>query len=29
LGKGSFGVVFHCLDHKEGVDVAVKVVRNQ
>ena len=28
LGKGSFGVVLLCHDHKEKEDVAMKVVRN-
>lgn len=29
LGKGSFGDVFRCRDHKSGIDVAVKVIKNQ
>lgn len=28
LGKGSFGQVYRCRDHKLGVDVAVKVIKN-
>ena len=28
LGKGSFGTALKCFDHKEGVEVAVKVVKN-
>lgn len=29
LGKGSFGIVLLCFDHKENVDVALKIVRNK
>lgn len=29
LGKGSFGTALKCFDHKNGVDVAVKVVKNK
>lgn len=29
LGKGSFGIVFLCFDHKEKIDVALKIVRNK
>jgi hypothetical protein len=29
LGQGSFGNVFKCRDHKTGVDVAIKVIRNE
>jgi hypothetical protein len=29
LGRGSFGEVYRCRDHKSGVDVAVKVIRNK
>lgn len=29
LGKGSFGIVFLCHDHKDKIDVALKVVRNK
>lgn len=28
LGKGAFGKVLKCFDHKENVEVAIKVVRN-
>ena len=29
LGKGSFGQVFKCFDHKKGETVALKVLRNK
>lgn len=29
LGKGSFGVVLQCKDHKTGDIVALKIVRNK
>lgn len=29
IGKGSFGQVFQCYDHKTGETVALKVLRNQ
>ena len=29
LGKGSFGQVLQCLDHKTGVTQAVKIIRNK
>ena len=29
LGKGTFGTVYRCTDHKWNLDVAVKVVRNE
>jgi len=29
LGKGSFGTALRCFDHKTGVDIAVKVVKNK
>ena len=29
LGRGSFGVAIKCFDHKTGVDIAVKVVKNK
>ena len=29
MGKGSFGVVLLCFDHKDNVDVALKIVRNK
>lgn len=29
LGKGSFGVVCKCLDHKTGMTVAVKIIKNK
>jgi hypothetical protein len=28
LGRGSFGEVYRCRDHKSGVDVAVKVIKS-
>ena len=28
IGKGAFGRVIRCLDHKEGTQVAVKIIRN-
>jgi len=29
LGKGAFGNVYHCTDHKRNFEVAIKVVRNE
>lgn len=29
IGKGTFGVVLQAYDHKEGKDVALKIIRNQ
>ena len=29
LGRGSFGQVVRCLDHKIGTEVAVKIIRNK
>lgn len=29
LGKGSFGSVFRCFDHKTGEMIALKVLRNE
>lgn len=29
IGKGSFGMVFQCLDHKTGQLVALKILRNK
>ena len=29
MGKGSFGTALKCFDHKTGVDIAVKVVKNK
>jgi len=29
LGKGSFGQVLHCRDHRTGESVAVKIIRNK
>lgn len=29
LGKGAFGNVYHCSDHKRKLDVAIKVVRKE
>jgi dual specificity tyrosine-phosphorylation-regulated kinase 2/3/4 len=29
IGKGSFGQVFQCLDHKTGAMVALKILRNK
>ncbi|OMJ84969.1 hypothetical protein SteCoe_13801 [Stentor coeruleus] len=29
LGKGTFGEVFKCFDHKNNVNVAIKIIRNQ
>ena len=29
LGKGSFGTALKCVDHKTGLEVAVKVVKNK
>lgn len=29
LGKGSFGQVLHCRDHRTGDSVAIKIIRNK
>ncbi|OMJ92589.1 hypothetical protein SteCoe_4599 [Stentor coeruleus] len=29
LGKGAFGEVFKCFDHKNNINVAVKIIRNK
>jgi dual specificity tyrosine-phosphorylation-regulated kinase 2/3/4 len=29
IGKGSFGQVYKCKDHREGLEVAVKVLMNK
>lgn len=29
IGKGSFGQVFECTDHKTGEQVALKILKNE
>ena len=29
LGKGSFGTALRCIDHKDGRELAVKIVKNK
>lgn len=29
LGRGSFGIVFHCWDHKKSEEVAIKIIKNK